>query len=42
MVAEDERTELKREYSDTFLKTAVAFSNGAGGRILIGIDDLGH
>ena len=39
---EDQFTELKSEYSDSLLKTAVAFSNCKGGRILVGIDDSGH
>lgn len=38
---EDQSTELKREYSDTLLKTAVAFSNGSGGKIIIGVNDDG-
>ena len=39
---EDQFTELKSEYSDTLLKTAVAFSNCEGGRIIIGVDDSGQ
>lgn len=38
----DQFTELKSEYSDTLLKTAVAFSNCEGGRIIIGVDDSGQ
>lgn len=38
----DQFTELKSEYSDTLLKTAVAFSNCKGGRILVGMDDSGQ
>lgn len=38
---EDQNTELKEQYSETFLKTAVAFSNGNGGRIIFGVKDDG-
>ena len=38
---EDQNTEFKKEYSETFLKSVVAFSNTSGGRIIIGIDDDG-
>ncbi|MCQ2079289.1 MAG: putative DNA binding domain-containing protein [archaeon] len=33
--------EFTREFSESFLKTVVAFSNGEGGTIFIGIDDTG-
>lgn len=39
---EDTKTEFKREFTETFLKTVVAFSNGSGGTIFIGIDDSGN
>lgn len=42
MMQEDQNTEFKGEFSDKLIKTAVAFSNGDGGRILIGIDDDGN
>ena len=38
---ENQSTELKREYSNTLLKTVVAFSNGSGGKIIIGVNDDG-
>ncbi|WII09028.1 putative DNA binding domain-containing protein [Methanomassiliicoccales archaeon LGM-DZ1] len=41
MLQEDLSTDLEREYSIEVLKTAVAFSNGSGGRIVIGIDSGG-
>lgn len=39
---EDQNTEFKSEYSDTLIKTVIAFSNGIGGRILVGVDDDGN
>lgn len=39
---ENRDVEFKGEYSDTLIKTAVAFSNGEGGRILVGVDDDGN
>lgn len=38
---EDQTTEFKETYSDTLIKTAIAFSNGIGGRIFVGINDEG-
>ncbi|MCQ2085392.1 MAG: putative DNA binding domain-containing protein [archaeon] len=38
---EDEKTEFKKELTETIAKAAVAFSNTEGGRILVGIDDSG-
>ena len=38
---ENERCEFKREYTDSILKTVVAFANSEGGKILIGVDDGG-
>lgn len=38
---EDRNTEFRGVYSDSLVKTAIAFSNGTGGRIFIGIDDDG-
>lgn len=42
---ESERLELKREIPKKdiqFLKTVVAFANGKGGRIVVGVDDATH
>ena len=41
-MAEDLHTEYKSEFSDKIAKSVVAFSNGDGGVILIGIDDDGN
>lgn len=38
---ENEVTEFKREYTDDIKRTVVAFANGIGGKIYIGIDDDG-
>ncbi len=40
-MTEDLNTEYKKEYADSILKTVIAFSNTAGGRILVGVDDDG-
>ena len=37
--SETRQKELKREYTDTILKTISAFANYDGGQILIGIDE---
>lgn len=39
---ESEIVEFKEVISDSVLKTIIAFANGEGGTIYIGIDDLGH
>ena len=39
---ENTTTEFKKEYTNTIVKTLVAFSNGSGGKIMIGIDDNGN
>ena len=39
---EDETTEFKREYSDSIIKTVVAFLNTRGGTIYIGVNDEGQ
>lgn len=39
---ENEITEFKREYTDDIKRTVVAFVNGLGGKIYIGIDDQGE
>jgi len=39
---EDIRTEFKREFSKTVIKSVVAFANTNGGDILIGVDDDGR
>ncbi|HNZ50733.1 MAG TPA: ATP-binding protein, partial [Bacilli bacterium] len=36
---ETKNKELKREYTDSILKTISAFANYEGGQIFIGIDD---
>lgn len=38
---ESETLEFKREYTETIRNTVVAFANGIGGTILVGIDDDG-
>jgi ATP-dependent DNA helicase RecG len=38
---EDEHTELKSSFSDAVIETLAAFANTKGGRVLIGIDDMG-
>lgn len=38
---ESEHLEFKREYSETIRNTVVAFANGTGGTILVGVDDDG-
>ena len=38
---ESEHLEFKREYSETIRNTVVAFANGNGGTILVGVDDDG-
>lgn len=42
MKHEDQNTEFKRDYTDSVVKTAIAFSNTNGGKILLGIDDDGN
>ena len=39
---ESERVELKRIVNDRIAKTIIAFANGAGGNIYVGIDDFGQ
>lgn len=39
---EGERTEFKERYTSRVIETLVAFANGAGGRVLIGVDDGGR
>lgn len=39
---EDEKTEFKREFSDSIYKTVTAFANTDGGDIYIGVDDKGN
>lgn len=34
-------TEYKREYTEEIKKTVIAFANTNGGKIIIGIDDVG-
>lgn len=38
---ESETLEFKREYSETIRNTVIAFANGIGGTILVGVDDDG-
>ncbi len=39
---EDSRTEFEERYSDSLVKTLIAFSNTNGGKIAIGVDDDGN
>ena len=39
---ESEVLELKREFNDKAIRTAVAFANTKGGKIYIGVDDNGE
>lgn len=39
---EDNFTEFKERYSDSLVKTLIAFSNTKGGKIMIGVDDDGN
>ena len=41
MRVENKTTEFKREYVDDIKNTVIAFANGDGGNIFIGIDDDG-
>lgn len=42
MFSESEKLELKREYTDDIKKTVIAFANGDGGKIYVGIADDGE
>ena len=39
---ESERLELKREINEKICKAVIAFANTLGGRIIVGIDDIGR
>ncbi len=39
---EDNCTEFKEKYSDSLVKSLIAFSNTKGGKIMIGVDDDGN
>ena len=39
---EDERTEFKREWSESIRKTIIAFANTQGGTLWVGVDDEGR
>ncbi len=39
---EDNFTEFREKYSDSLVKTLIAFSNTKGGKIMIGVDDDGN
>ncbi|HVW58935.1 MAG TPA: ATP-binding protein, partial [Puia sp.] len=38
---ENNHTEFKSSFSDAVIETLTAFANTKGGRVLIGIDDMG-
>lgn len=41
-LVESERLEFKSKVTERICRTIIAFANGAGGRLLVGIDDLGR
>ncbi len=41
-LVESEHLELKSKVTDRICRTIVAFANGSGGRIIVGIDDFGR
>ena len=41
-LSENQQTELKADYTEEIKRTVVAFANGEGGTIYIGVDDNGE
>jgi len=39
---EDQHTEYKSSFGDAVIETIVAFANSGGGKVLVGVDDMGY
>ncbi len=39
---EDQHTEYKSSFGDAVIEIIVAFANSGGGKVLVGVDDMGY